>query len=81
MAPKDLKYRRGEYLAVLGDDGSEFWVCRAAQHVYQSTDEFNVNWMEKTGYNFIKFFHICNFFLDLPQWEVIFLITIYDQYF
>ena len=58
MAPKDLKYRRGEYLAVLGDDGSDFWVCRAAQHVYQSTDEFNVNWLEKTGYNSIQYFLI-----------------------
>ena len=48
MAPKDLIYRRGDYLAVLGDD-SDFWLCKAAQHVYEATDEFNIFWLEKTG--------------------------------
>jgi hypothetical protein len=49
MARNELKFRRGDYLAVLGDD-SDFWVCRAAQHVFKNTDEFNINWLEKTGY-------------------------------
>ena len=48
MSKNELKYRRGEYLAVLGDD-DDFWLCRAAQHVYANTDEFNICWLEKSG--------------------------------
>jgi hypothetical protein len=50
MAPRELTHRRGEYLAVLGDN-SDFWLCRAAQHVYKDTEDFNIQWLEKNGYN------------------------------
>jgi hypothetical protein len=48
MAPKELKFRRGDYLAVLGED-TDFWLCKAGQHVYADTDEFNISWLEKSG--------------------------------
>ena len=53
MAKGELNYRRGEYLAVLGDDDG-FWLCRTAQHVYTTTGEFNINWLEKAWYELIQ---------------------------
>jgi hypothetical protein len=54
MSPRELTHRRGEYLAVLGDN-SDFWLCRAAQHVYKDTEDFNIQWLEKNGYKKIIF--------------------------
>ena len=45
-------YKSGDYVGVSGE-GAELWFGVLRQHVYQHTDLFNIQWLEKVSLYFL----------------------------
>ena len=49
MSPlRDLLFRRGSNLSVVGESG-DFWLCKARQHVYHDSKDFEIRWYESVS--------------------------------
>ncbi len=48
MPKADYSFRKGQFLAVRGEDrGETFWLCRVHRNVRKNQARFDVNWLEK----------------------------------